>query len=79
MTRKQKERVKQRHKEKPKEPIGTIIGQVQNRKEELHDIKTEVASDAYARMLTFQEKRKLKSISLAASELIDDGLDANEM
>jgi hypothetical protein len=79
MTRKQKERVKQRHKEKPKEPIGTIIGQVQSRKEELHDIKTEVASDAYARMLTFQEKRKLKSIALAASELIDDGLDANEM
>ena len=79
MTRKQKERVKQRHKEKPKEPIGTIIDQAKTRKETTREIKTEVESDAYARVLTFQEKKKLKSISLAASELIDDGLDANEM
>ena len=79
LTTKQKKRVKEIKNEKPQEKIGTIINLVRERKEKRIEIKTEIMSDSYARVEVFKNKNKLKSIALAAEELIDDGLDSNKI
>lgn len=79
LTSKQKKRVKELKQEKPKEKIEDIITKVKDRKEKTTEIKIEIASDTYARVELFKDKLKLKSVNLAAEELIDDGLDYNEI
>jgi len=79
LTTKQKKRVKEIKKEKPQEKIEKIINLVRERKEKRIEIKTEIMSDSYARVEVFKNKNKLKSIALAAEELIDDGLDSNKI
>lgn len=79
LTSKQKKRVKELKQEKPTEKIEEIITKVKDRKEKTTEIKIEIASDTYARVETFKDKLKLKSVSLAAEELIDDGLEYNEI
>lgn len=79
LTTKQKKRVKEIKNKKPQEKIGTIINLVRERKEKRIEIKTEIMSDSYARVEVFKNKNKLKSIALAAEELIDDGLDSNKI
>jgi len=76
---KQKNRVKEIKKDKPKENVVEIIHKVRDKKEKLIKIVTEVASDTYARVEVFKNKEKKKSVSLAASELIEDGLDKNKI
>lgn len=79
LSAKQKKRVKEIKQEKPEEKIEEIIEKVKKRKETRVKIETEIASESYARVEVFKDKRKLKSIGLAAEELIDDGLDHNEI
>ncbi len=79
LTGKQKKRVKEIKKEKPDEEIEKIINVVRDRKETLREIKIEIASDTYARVEVYQNKAKIKSVALAAGELVDDGLDHNKI
>jgi len=79
LSAKQKKRVKEIKQEKPEEKIEEIIEKVKKRKETRVKIETEIASDSYARVEVFKGIRKLKSIGLAAEELIDDGLDHNKI
>jgi hypothetical protein len=79
LTSKQKQRIKEIKEEKPKEPIQKIIDTVRNKKEKTVIIKTEIASDTYARVESYKNKEKVKSVELATSELIEDGLDYNKI
>jgi ParB family transcriptional regulator, chromosome partitioning protein len=81
LTTKQKKRVKERIPKEPSKTPGQIIVEVKGKKETTHTITTEVASDSYARIEVFQQKdpKKYSSVSLAASELIDEGLDKNNI
>jgi len=79
LTAKQRSRVKEIKKDKPQEPIEEIISKVKDKKEKMQKIETEVVSDTYARVEVYKNNKKIKSISLAASELIEEGLDSNEI
>ena len=79
LTGKQKKRVKEIKKEKPDVKIEKIINIVRDKKETLREITTEIASDSYARLEVFQNQKKIKSASIAAGELIEDGLDYNKI
>ena len=59
--------------------VDQIINKVRNTQQFKHTIKVDVESPSYARMEVFRYKKKIESTSLAASELIDDGLDANDV
>ena len=71
--------LQEKPKEKPKENVEKIIHTVRDKKEKLIKIVTEVASDTYARVEVFKNKEKKKSVSLAVSDLIEDGLDTNKI
>jgi ParB/RepB/Spo0J family partition protein len=81
LTTKQKKRAKERVKKVPTEPPSKIIKEVGGKKETTHTITTEVASDSYARIEVFQQKdpKKYSSVGIAASELIDEGLDSQNI
>ena len=75
LTTKQVKRVKERIPKEPTKTPSTIIKEVKGKKETLRTITTEVATESYARIEVFQQMdpKKYSSVSLAASELIDEG------
>ena len=79
MTSLQKKHVSKVRKEEPDKPITSVITEVKTGKPRMMEIKTEVTATAYSRIEVYKNKEDIKSIPLAASELIDDGLDKNEI
>ena len=68
--------------QEPTKKPSVIIGEVGGKPEPpTHTVTTEVASDSYARIEVFQKKdpKKYSTVALAASELIDEGLDSNNI
>lgn len=63
----------------PDKKLSDIIEDAKNNKEERHDIRVEVVSKTFSRVKKYREDRYLKSISLAAEELIEEGLDHNSL
>ena len=73
----QKTRVLKASREEPGTPIPRVITEVKTRKPRMMEIKTEVAAATYSRMEVYRDREGIRSIPLAASELVDDGLDRN--
>ena len=80
LTSKQKKRVEEIHEEDPEKPIIEVIGGVRERQPTTKKLTIEVESNTYSGIGTYREKRKeLKTDELAASELVDEGLKANNI
>ena len=75
-TPKQKKHIKERRIE-TREPPKTVIKEIKNKQESNRSITTEVASSTYVRIEKYRGKRELNSTALAASELIEEGLEKN--
>lgn len=79
LTAKQKRRVREIQKEEPETPIPEIIIHVRERKRAITEVATEVTVDTHSRMQNYKEQNSIKSIPLAASELIEEGLERHRM
>ena len=77
-TPKQKKHIKERRIE-TREPPKTVIKEIKTKQESSRSITTEVASSTYVRIETYRGKYELKSTALAASELIEEGLEKNHI
>ena len=77
-TPKQKKHIKERRIETG-EPPKTAIKEVKNQKESNRSITTEVASSTYVRIEKYRGEHQLNSTALAASELIEEGLEKNHI
>lgn len=78
LTSAQKKRVKTIKKETDLRPVDAIVD-VKENQEETQEITTEITSKTYGRVESYRQKRDIKSIPIAASELIEEGLDANDV
>jgi ParB/RepB/Spo0J family partition protein len=76
---KQKKRVKELVKTEPDKPKLEIITEVKKTKRKTRPITIEVESDTYGRIDTYREKKEIDSVPLAAVELVEDGLKANDL
>ena len=79
LTAKQKRRVREIQKGEPETPVPEIITHVREKKHEMIEVTTEVTVDTHSRMQNYKEQNSIKSIPLAASELIEEGLERNQM
>lgn len=79
LSTKQKRRVREIRKDEPETPIPQIITHVREKKRQMIEVATEVTVDTHSRMQRYQEQNSIKSIPLAASELIEEGLERNQM
>ena len=73
----QKMRVLKVSRGEPDTPITRVITEVRTRKPRMMEIKTEAAAATYSRMAVYRDRERTRPIPLAASELVDDGLDRN--
>ena len=79
MTPKQIKYVKEVQKETQKPPVQVIDDVRKDPQLPTQRITTEVVSDTYQRIEQYRNKKEIKSIPLAASELIEEGLDKNNI
>ena len=59
--------------------VDNVINTVKKTQQTKHSIEVEVTSHSYSRVEAFRDMKKIKSIPLAAEELIDDGLDVHKI
>ncbi len=79
LSTKQKKRVKEIHHEKPQAPIPDIIEDVRTKRQTTVNVTTEVTTNTYSRMEAYKDRKQIGSIPLAASELIEEGLERDEV
>ena len=77
-TPKQKKHIKERMIE-TREPPKKIIKEIKDEQESTRSITTEVVSSTYVRIEKYRGENKLNSTALAASELIEEGLEKNHI
>ena len=78
LTRNQKKRVKKILKEKPKKSVLETIQEVKGKPDPTRELKIEITSASYADVVSYKQKKKIASDSLAASELVDEGIEKNK-
>jgi ParB/RepB/Spo0J family partition protein len=76
---KQKKRVKELSKTQPDKPKIEIIEEVKTTKRKTRPITIEVESDTYGRIDTYREKNDINSVPIAAADLVEEGLKANNL
>ena len=76
---KQKHRVKQKKKADPTKPTREIIKEVKETKRTSKSITLEVESDTYGRLDSYKDKKELDSVESAVVDLIESGLDSNQL
>ena len=77
---KQKKRVKERKNEQPEKPVAEIIKEVKSVQRRTRQITITIESDTYERVGVYKDKKDdIDTISLAAAELVEEGLTANHL
>lgn len=79
LQRKQREKVVQRAREDPREPVNEIVRKVQHQKQKGHQITVTVLSDTYEKIDKFKAQNKNPTIEGAVEDLIEDGIKANDL
>lgn len=79
LQRKQREKVVQRAKEDPREPVNEIVQKVQRQKQKGHQITVNVLSDTYEKIDKFKSRNNNPTIEGATEDLIEDGIKANDL
>ncbi|MDA8030097.1 MAG: ParB/RepB/Spo0J family partition protein [Alphaproteobacteria bacterium] len=79
LTSQQRKKVKKFKKESPKTSVTELIDHVKNKKEQKVRIHTDVTVMSHSKIESYKQKKKLSSVPIAASELIDVGLDNSEI
>lgn len=75
---KQKKKVKEIKKEQPEKDLIEIIEDVKTVKRTKHSITIDVESDTYDRIGVFKERENIDTVD-AISQILEDGLDANDV
>ena len=78
LTRNQKKRVRKILKDKPGKSVSETIKEVKGKPDLTKELKIEIATTSYASLLSYQGKKDIDTDSLAASELVDEGLEKNK-
>jgi len=78
LTRNQKKRVRKILEEKPDKSVLETIEEVKGKPDPTKELDIVITSDSYANVLAYQQKKKIKTDSLAASELVDEGIEKNK-
>lgn len=78
LQQKQMDGVAERMKLEPKQPVTEIVKKVLNQKQRGHEIKINVVSATYEKIDKFRSQNKT-TIEIAAADLIEDGIKANEL
>ena len=76
---KQKKRVIEIKRNNPDMSVSDIIKSMASKPRITREIKVSVESDTYDRIDTYKDREKIASIPIAAVNLIEDGLKANEV
>ena len=77
---KQKKRVKERKNEQPEKPVDEIIDEVKSVQRRTREITIKIESDTYERIGMYKDKKDdIGTIPLAAAELVEEGLIANQL
>ena len=77
---KQKKRVKERKNEQPEKPVDEIIDEVKSVQRRTREITITIESDTYERVSLYKDNSDdVDTISLAAAELVEEGLTANRL
>ena len=74
-----KKRIGEIHKEDPEKPIIDVIGGVRERQPTTKKLTIEVEATTYSGIGTYKNSKKIQTEELAASELVDEGLKANDI
>tara|TARA_Y100001936_G_scaffold221424_1_gene236410 strand:+ start:88 stop:960 length:873 start_codon:yes stop_codon:yes gene_type:complete len=80
LTSSQKKKAKKVKEEKPEKPVMEIIKEIKEKKETLTEIKIQVVAETMKGIVKYRETdpERLKDNTLAASELVDEGLEKNK-
>ena len=79
LTSKQKKRVGEIHVQDPEKPIIDVIDGVRARQPTTKKLTIEVEATTYSGIGTYKNSKKIQTEELAASELVDEGLKANDI
>lgn len=78
LQQKQIDKVAERIKHEPDVPVSEIVKKVQGQKQKSYEIKVRVISDTYAKIDKFRSQNDT-TIEIAAVDLIEEGIKANEL
>lgn len=79
LTGKQKSYAREMKSDKPDRPIGEIFDTIRTLDLEKRDIVISAESDTYSRIQLYIEQNKIGTVEAATLDLVEDGLDANEV
>lgn len=79
MTKPQRNKVRDIARDNPGTPVDGIVERVRAEKQVRRDIVIPVGDEMYSRMGVYRDKRGLGTVERAAVDLIEDGLEANEV